>query len=281
MKGVGYVRTERENRIKKATPLRWKGLANRARWRGREVALFNLRKIREFNARRIKTACKNDGGGKMKERELKDGDLYEARFGYRERRSNAVFFSILAVLFIALLSFRVWWTSNFGGVIVDGESMCNTLYDGEKLLMRYATEKYQPKRGDVIVISVQAYPECDGVKGAFLIKRLIAIEGDKVRCTDGQIQICYAGQEVWTDLDEPYANYGESYKTQYDFKEYEIGEGEMFFLGDNRSREGSSVDSRYQEGLSHLDKLYKIEDVYGVVPAWAIEYNQILEKIFF
>ncbi len=217
----------------------------------------------------------------MNERDLRDSELYESCFGYKERRSNFIFFSVLLALLIGLFSFRVWWTSSFGGVIVDGESMNNTLYDGEKLLMRYAGKNNQANRGDVIVVYVGDYPECNSVNGDYLIKRLIAIEGDKVRCTDGQIEICYAGQTEWTNLDEPYANYGESYKTKYDFAQYEVGEGEIFFLGDNRSREGSSMDSRYQEGMSHLSHLYKVEDIYGVVPDWAIEHNQILSKIFF
>ena len=56
--------------------------------------------------------------------------------------------------------------------------------------------------------------------------------------------------------------------------------GEIFFLGDNRL---NSCDSRYQEyGGSHLkDKLYKATDVYGVVPEWALEHQEILAKIFF
>ncbi len=217
----------------------------------------------------------------MNGKDLRDSDLYESCFRYKERRSNFIFFSVLFALVIGLFSFRVWWTSSFGGVIVDGESMNNTLYDGEKLLMRYAGKNNQANRGDVIVVYVGDYPECNSVNGDYLIKRLIAIEGDKVRCTDGQIEICYAGQTEWTNLDEPYANYGENNKSEYDFAEYAVGEGEIFFLGDNRSRKGSSMDSRYQEGMSHLSHLYKVEDIYGVVPDWAIEHNQILSKIFF
>ena len=66
-----------------------------------------------------------------------------------------------------------------------------------------------------------------------------------------------------------------------DFEEYEVGEGEIFFLGDNRQ---NSLDSRYKEeyGGSHLSNgLYKAEDIYGVVPDWAIAYKTPLEWLFF
>ncbi|MBQ7368912.1 MAG: signal peptidase I [Clostridia bacterium] len=210
---------------------------------------------------------------------LSDSELYEFRHGDKERRSNARFLCVILSLFIAFLTFSAWWTGAFGGVVVDGSSMNQTLYDGETLLMKYA-KRDEAKRGDIIVVYVGGYEECKSVKGDFLIKRLIAIEGDKVRCDNGQIEIMYAGTSEWTELSEPYAYYG-NYRFEYDFAEYTVGENEIFFLGDNRSGKGSSVDSRYQEGMSHLEKLYQETDVYGIVPAWAIEHHEILSKIFF
>lgn len=210
---------------------------------------------------------------------LSDSPLYEAQHGFKEQRANAWFFSVLLALFIVFFAFFGWWRSSFGGVIVDGSSMQQTLNDGQTLLMRYANG-YKAKRGDVIVIYVGDYEECANVKGDYLIKRLIAIEGDAVRCQDGQIEIKYAGTDEWKALNEPYANYGD-YRMNYDFAEYEVGEGEIFFLGDNRSGKGTSMDSRFQEGMSHLDRLYKSADIYGVVPSWAIEHHQILSTIFF
>lgn len=219
----------------------------------------------------------------MIDESLQKSELYESRFRFQEKKSNARFFTVLLAFFIALFALRAWWTGSFGGVVVDGNSMRETLYDGEKLLMKYADDDTQATRGDVIVIYVGGYAECASVKGDYLIKRLIATEGDKVRCADGQIEICYAGEDAFVPLVEPYAYYGvnDAYKESYDFAEYTVGEGEIFFLGDNRSSRGSSVDSRYKEELSHLQRLYKVEDIYGIVPAWAIEHNETLAAIFF
>ena len=190
---------------------------------------------------------------------------------YREKMvkegSLASFFLVLLVLFTAFFSFRSYWETHFGGVVVDGSSMCRTLSDGDELLMRYTSSGAKAKRGDVIVVDVRGYEECKPTE--FLIKRLIAIEGDKVKCEDGVISIWYAGEQGYEVLDE----------SAYDFDEYTVGEGEVFFLGDNRN---VSIDSRFHEyGGSRLNCLYKERDIYGVVPDWAIKNRKLLEKIFF
>ena len=213
------------------------------------------------------------------EKDFKKSELYQAPLGI-ERKEGFGIYLFIALAIVFALFFRVWWTSNYGGVVVDGSSMYKTLNNGEKLLMRYVEDGEGLERGDIIVVYVGDYQECSNIEGGFLIKRLIAIEGDKVKCTDGQISICYAGTTEYVLLDEPYAYYSNS--TVYDFQgqEYEVGEGEIFFLGDNRN---NSCDSRYKEfSGSHLkNQLYKATDVYGVVPEWAIKYSDKLEKIFF
>ena len=213
-------------------------------------------------------------------KDFKETELYQYPVGTpRDGGYFGMCIFVLIVMFFAL-TFRVWWTGTFGGVVVDGSSMYQTLDNGEKLLMRYVDDGEGIERGDVIVVYVGDYEECKGVTGGYLIKRLIAIEGDKVKCTDGQIYICYAGTTEYVALDEPYAYY--TSKNTYDFQdqEYVVGEGEIFFLGDNRN---NSCDSRYKEfSGSHLKgKLYKATDVYGIVPEWAMDYSNILGKIFF
>ena len=214
-------------------------------------------------------------------KDLSGSELYEAHYRFKERRSNARFFVVMLLVFLFFFGVRVYWTSTFGGVEIDGESMKHTLLDGQQLLMKYSDGGKDAERGDVIVVYVGNYAECASVRSGFLIKRLIAIEGDTVKCVDGQVYIQYAGCDEYEKLDEPYAHYRSEYdKQSYDFGPYKVGEGEIFFLGDNRN---NSVDSRY--GLtqgSHLpNRLYKAKDIFGIVPKWAIEKQEILEKIFF
>ena len=216
---------------------------------------------------------------------LDDSVLYEACFGYKERRSNTIFYFVLMILFVFVVGFRFYWTENFGGVTVSGRSMYATLYDKEQLLMKYVDGE-DARRGDIIVVYVGDYPEFKQINDTlpkdkqtkFLIKRLIAVEYDRVKCEDGQIYIQYEGKGEWVALHEPYARYTD--RERYDFSEYELQKGEVFSLGDNRN---DSVDSRYREenGSRLKDRLYKASDIKGVVPQWAVTNQKILEKILF
>ncbi len=223
-------------------------------------------------------------------KDFQDSELFERQYHWKEQRSNVRFFTVLFAVLLLFFVFRWYWVEHFGGVMVDGASMNNTLYSGEQLVVEYTKGGAEAKRGDVIVVYVANYPEVqkynekyteEGQKLKFLIKRLIAVEGDSVKCEDGQVYIKYAGSQDYQALDEPYAYYrSELAKADYDFDEYVVGEGEIFFLGDNRL---NSVDSRYNEEYgSHLkDSLYKVEDIFGIVPTWAIKHQAVLAKIFF
>lgn len=225
----------------------------------------------------------------MKRKQIRDNALYESRFGFKERTSNFLFdLALLCVLAVFLFG-RFWFVNTFSGVEVSGSSMRNTLQDGDKLFMRRVDKTHTAERGDVIIIDVTGYSECKGVAGGHLVKRLVALEGEWVRCTDGVVEISKDDRQTWEVLDEPYAYYGvnDSHKANYDFSEYRVDEGEVFFLGDNRSGYGSSIDSRYLDVYgnnikgSHLDDLYKKTDIVGVIPDWAIEYKSVLSALFF
>ncbi len=222
-------------------------------------------------------------------RDLKDSALYEAQYHWREKRSNNRFIAVLLLIVAAFTGLRFYWVNHFGGVQVMGGSMKTTLESGQRLIMEYVDEGNRAARGDIIVVQVDGYEEVQAENAGkpasqrlkFIIKRLIATEGDVVRCTDGQVEIKYAGEKEFQPLVEPYAYYPSvNAKKGYDFAEYAVGKGEVFFLGDNRT---SSKDSRYQEeNGSHLNgRLYKETDIVGVVPAWALKHRRVLEKIFF
>lgn len=218
----------------------------------------------------------------MTQKSLKKSALYESRFEFSERNSNFCFMLALLVFLCAFLVVRYRLVNYYGGIIVDGSSMEQTLSHGDKLFMRRVDEKNKADYGDVIIVYVGDYQECQDVDDGYLIKRLIAKENDRVKCENGQIYIWYANGTNWERLEEDYAYYGkgDAYEMYYDFSEYTVGAGEVFFLGDNRSSAGSSTDSRYKEGKSHLkDGLYKETDIVGYVPKWSLS-NKWLGEMF-
>lgn len=162
----------------------------------------------------------------------------------------SVLCTLLVLLLLAVLIFQIWIGQNFFIVDVEGSSMTDTISDGDLL---YAEKHFTAERGDVVVIDVEHYGLfAKGTKR--VIKRLIAKEGDCVKCEGGVVYLKRAGGE-YQPLDEPYAK-----GRTYSFKEVQVGSGEIFFLGDNRE------DSKDARDVGCL----KYQDITGVVPEWAI-----------
>ena len=143
-------------------------------------------------------------------------------------------------------------------VEIKGSSMLNTFYGGVSAGGDY-------EGGDIVIIDTtasDAYVGNDGTvfTSGTIIKRLIAVEGDSVKCERGVVYVKEAGGE-YAALDEPYALMDESYS----FPEVTVGEGQIFFLGDNRLH---SQDS--QEIVAYGYDLFDCDSIIGVVPEWAI-----------
>ncbi len=102
-----------------------------------------------------------------------------------------------------------------------------TLHDGERLLVSKFTYRLHPPRpGDIVVFRSPVNPGDD------LIKRVIAVAGDRVEIARGQVIVNGLARE-------------ELYITPGDVKSFPpviVPAGSIFVLGDNRP---NSEDSRY------------------------------------
>ena len=132
---------------------------------------------------------------------------------------------IVGVLFVTFIGQRT---------IVYGMSMDPTLANGDQLIIEKISPKIgNIKHGDIVTIFVRGRLE-EGKD--YLIKRVIAIEGDTLAIHDGHVYV--NGEE----LNEEYINtdytYGENLTS-----EITIEEDKVFVMGDNRKRGGSN-DSR-------------------------------------
>lgn len=196
---------------------------------------------------------------------------YRDMLNQRERNEFGEGMVILAALLLLFLLCNLYFTKTFIAVFVDGNSMDSTLRDGNYL---YADTTASPERGDIVVIDVtgvnvfmtaqdwQNYHDNAGRK--FIIKRVIALGGDRVLLSGGKVYVCYQGEEEFTELDEPYAT-GDTYPLGGG-KEFTVGEGQIFFLGDNRE---ASLDARASGSLD-------ASGVVGVVPKWSVAIKQVI-----
>ena len=124
---------------------------------------------------------------------------------------------------------------------VSGESMENTLDNGDQLIVDKITYRFQdPERFDIMVFPFH-YKE-----NTYYIKRIIGLPGETVQIADGTI---YINGEV---LEESYGR-----EVMQDpgiaAEPITLGEDEYFVLGDNRNQSSDSRDPSV--GLIHRDEI--------------------------
>jgi len=143
-------------------------------------------------------------------------------------------------------------------VRVDGFSMRPTLEDGEFVLVSKLNYKFGAvERGDIIVFHFPMNPEQE------LIKRVIGLPGDHIRVGEGTVTV--NGQV----LEEPYIAAAPAY-----FGEWDVPEGQLFVLGDNRN---DSSDSHSWGLLPAENIVGKAVVIYWPPPFWkVIKHKQLL-----
>lgn len=154
---------------------------------------------------------------------------------------EALVWALMVIVLLFLFAFRV--------VQVDGESMHDTLQDGDRLVLRVVA--YTPDYRDIVVVNRYTQEP--------LIKRVVALAGDTVYI-DPETGVLYVNGKA---VDEPYVHYP---NVPYDLHEQvTVPEGHVFVMGDHRN---NSKDSRSREV-----GFVNVKDVVGkvVFRYWPVE----------
>ena len=141
---------------------------------------------------------------------------------------------------------------------LDGHSMDPTLAHNEMMLVW--SLGYQPQRGDIVVLNKTS---TDFLGKRAIVKRVIALGGDPVDIDYDNSVVYLNGQP----LDEPYLGEpmywpGNPYMQRTHF---EIPEGSVFVMGDNRN---NSTDSR-DEQLGAVEEEFILGRVFAIL--WPLD----------
>lgn len=170
-------------------------------------------------------------------------------------------FDWIEVLVHAILAVILCFSFLFRIATIDGDSMKDTLLNGERVVI--SNLFYEPEVGDIVVISRNKENSVYTMNGSNtpIIKRIIAMEGQTV-------DIDFEEGIVYVDgiaIDEPYTRTPTNLKSDIEFP-VTVDEGCVFVLGDNRNDSMDSRDSRIGE-YGMIDTRYILgHAVYRIFP---------------
>ncbi len=170
--------------------------------------------------------------------------------------------STIAILLIAPLLALTITAYIFQSYEVDGPSMQTTLQNRDRLIIwkvsrtwaRITHHDYIPKRGDVIVFVKKGLYENNSTKEKQLIKRVIALPGERITIKNGKITVYNAEHPDGFDPDKTLP-YGSVISTTEGNIDKVVPAGEVFVCGDNRA---NSLDSRYFGPVESRDIVGKL-----------------------
>jgi signal peptidase I len=142
--------------------------------------------------------------------EVDTTELRQLVFGPRPQRTLArvLIWSVLSVLFFHQLLVPIQ---------IIGSSMSPTYSNGSlNLVNRWSYTGRLPNRGDVIAVRAD---------GELLLKRIVALPGEKVAIVNGEIEVNGAA------LSDEFSRY----KVPWEMDSVRLGVNEFFVIGDNRA----------------------------------------------
>lgn len=178
---------------------------------------INVEELEEQSIAEITNYGENNGNNDDKDNEGGVASAFEWL--------DSIVIALVAVIFI--------FTMVLGKVEVSGDSMLDTLHNGDQLII--TGYNYTPTRGDIVIIAKNASKTELGriYTNKPLVKRIVATEGQTVEIKDGYLFVDGVKQEE---------DYARTLTVDNGFKgKQTVPEGCIFVLGDNR---GDSADSR-------------------------------------
>ena len=168
---------------------------------------------------------------------------------------KATISALVVLIDLAIMLMIIWnvfmWFIPFGSCInfVDGRSMDPTLHHGQMVF----SDMSDIERGDIITTrfpkeAILMDPGCEGLS---MIKRVIAVPGDKIIIDETGVFVndVLLNEDYLTDEAKAL-----TYLPDSDYTALILEDREYFVMGDNR---GNSNDSRYFGVVMEEDLLYK------------------------
>ena len=196
-------------------------------------------------------------------------EVRKSLYNAQSKSKINIVLNVLIVIMVIALIIEISFGINYAGYYVVHSSMNPTLtgaeeYDKEGGDYVYINKNAKPTYGDIVVVSKD--------KDTTIIKRVIALGGDRVRLINGVLEV-KKGDGEFEIVSEPYvaaenntSNSKNTYPKNGLDEGHLVADGAMFLLGDNRD---ISVDSRD-------DGDYPLTSLYGVVTNWSLKNKKFL-----